>query len=362
MSAATPFNKAITGVVGISAITVIVLTIIGLITTLSGPFNAIVQLGMGANGIFLGSSIFVFVLDLAWITVLCKKTKEPFSLPKPESLKQGSPSSALVPAVSEEIFNDTDFLSRQPQEILHEILRYLSPIELAKCGELSRKWRRLKSHTLLWDAFNLRKISPLLNVFDELDWAKYVDVTLMKLEMGDEPPLDKYQVIPFLYRCLSSLPIEGDAGITLLTIPKGTTFNNMLKFARSSIVGTKIAYILGRISSKIGDIPVDKTYRIVITNNVLKKSRDLSIKRQKALMKKTDCEMPRVLEATVFLVVATFMNLEKCPYTGVYTSCQDQIDGYHLFVGDFPPYGIYVQDNIDVGSDIIGAAGVLREF
>jgi len=55
-----------------------------------------------------------------------------------------------------------------------------------------------------------------------------------------------------------------------LTIPKGLTFNTLVKLAGSHKVGNaaKFRYIWNRISNEIGNIPVDKTYRIVITNNV----------------------------------------------------------------------------------------------
>ena len=176
-----------------------------------------------------------------------------------------------------------------------------------------------------------RTISPSLKVFDESDWVTRVDLSSFGLDVIDAPPLDKRQAIPFLKRCLSSLPIEGNAGITVLTIPKGLTFNTLVKLAGSPKVGNtaKFRYIWGRISSEIGDIPVDKTYRIVITNNVFKKSRNLSVSDQKALMSKIGCEMPRVLEATVLLVV-TFMSSGERLYSDnpwTYTRCLEQLAG-----------------------------------
>jgi hypothetical protein len=110
------------------AISAIALSIIGLAATSSGPFNAIVQLGMTANGIILGTSIFVFILDLVWISALCK-----------DKLCQ----SALVPATEE--INDGDLVSELPEEIILRVFGYLSAIEQAKHGEVSRKWRRLAS-------------------------------------------------------------------------------------------------------------------------------------------------------------------------------------------------------------------------
>ena len=111
----SPFNKAIAGFTCVLAITVITLSIIGLTATASGPFNAIVQFGTTTNGILLGISIFVLILDLVWIAALCKKTKEqsvPRSGPSQlEPSRLGLPNSALVPAIEE--INDTDSFSQQ---------------------------------------------------------------------------------------------------------------------------------------------------------------------------------------------------------------------------------------------------------
>lgn len=351
------FNKAIAGFACVLAITVIALSIIGLTASPSGPFNAIVQFGATTNGVLLGTSIFVLILDLVWIAALCKKTKE-------QSVSRSGPSqSALVPVIEE--INDKDLFSQQPQEIILNIFGYLTAIELAKCGEISRRWRRLASDATLWNAFDLRKISSSLKVFDELDWVTHVDLSSFGLDVTDAPPLDKRQAIPFLKRCLSSLPIEGNVGITVLTIPKGLTFNTLVELAESPKVENtpKFRYIWDRISSEIGDIPVDKTYRIVITNNVFKKSRNLSVSDQKALVRKIDCEMPRVLEATVLLVV-TFMSSRERLYSDnpwTYTRCSEQLAGYQLVVGGFSPGGVDVIDDI-FGNVGIGVGGVLRKF
>ena len=372
------FNKAIAGFACVLAITVIALSIIGLTASPSGPFNAIVQFGATTNGVLLGTSIFVLILDLVWIAALCKKTKEQsvsrsgpsqlgpsrLGLPNPESPEQESPQSALVPAI-EEIY-DTDCFSQQPEEIILNIFGYLTAIELAKCGEISRRWRRLASDATLWNAFDLRTISSSLKVFDELDWVTHVDLSSFGLDVTDAPPLDKRQAIPFLKRCLSSLPIEGNVGITVLTIPKGLTFNTLVKLAGSPKVGNtpKFRYIWDRISSEIGDIPVDKTYRIVITNNVFKKSRNLSVSDQKALVRKIDCEMPRVLEATVLLVV-TFMSSGERLYSDnpwTYTRCSEQLAGYQLVVGGFSPDGVHVDDDDDFDIGNVGVGGVFRKF
>src|SRR6185503_890529 len=99
--------------------------------------------------------------------------------------------SYIVPAIEE--INETDFLSQQAEEIILKVLGYLGVIELTKCGEVSRKWRRLTSDTSLWNAVDLRTISPSLKVFDESDWVTHVDLSSFKLDVTDAPPLDKRQ-------------------------------------------------------------------------------------------------------------------------------------------------------------------------
>ncbi len=113
-----------------------------------------------------------------------------------------------------------------------------------------------------------------------------------------------------------------------MTIPKGLTFNKLVKLAESPKEGNiiKFIHISNRVLKEIGNIPVDKTYRIVITNNILKKSQYSSVSKQKALLKKIGCELPKTIEVTALLVV-TFMSSGEPVYGGYYTSCSKQSFG-----------------------------------
>ena len=354
----TPFTKAIAGFIAILAITVIALSIIGLTATLSGPFNAIVQLNTTIYGFLLGTSIFVLILDLVWFPALCKKTKE-LTISQSEL-----PPSDFVSKIEE--ISDTDSSLRQlPEEIVLGVLGFLSPIELAKCGEVNRRWKRLSSDATLWNALDLRKISPLLKVFDGSDWDNLVDLSAYGLSIKDVAPLDKRKAIPVLKKFISSLFIEGNAGVTLLTIPKGLTFKKLIKLVGSPKVGniTPFRYIWDPILNEIGDTPVDKTYRIVIMNNVLEGSRNLFINDQKALVNQARCEMPKLLEVAVLLVVTFMVSGERLyndnPWT--YTCCSEQVAGRQVVVGGFASSGGYVHIS-GFANDIYGIGGVLRKF
>lgn len=288
------------------------------------------------------------------------------SLASTSSVMSGNHSSISSAERTETIANG-DFLSQLPEEVILKIFGYLNAIQQTKCGEVSRRWRRLASDETLLAAFNPRNLSPLIKVFDELDWSKYVDMSAYGLTTEDISPCDVRKATALLERVLSCplmIEIEGNAGITLLTIPKGLTFNTLVKLAGSPKVGNapEFRYIWYRISSEIGDTPVDKTYRIVITNNVFNKSRNLSVSDQKALVRKIGCEMPRVLEATVLLVV-TFMSSGERLYSDnplTYTRCSELLDGYQLIVGGFSPAGVSLSTYFD--DDCSGASGVFRKF
>jgi hypothetical protein len=289
---------------------------------------------------------------------------------KEQCLGPPAPSnSSSVPVPEEFKINDNDFFSHLADELIFKIFAYLSATQLAKCAGISRTWKRVASDATLWNALDLRKISPSLKVFDESDWVTYVDLPSFGLTTKDAPRLDKRKAIPVLKRCLS-FPVEGDKGVTLLTIPKGLTLNKLVKLAESPIKGntTKFRYIWNCISNKFGDIEVDKTYRIVITNNVLKVITNNVLKwnlfpsNRETLLKRIGCEMPKLLEAAVLLVV-TFMSSGERLYNDkpkTYTRCSE-VACFQLIIGNFSQDGILVLSSI---SDRIGngVAGVLRDF
>jgi hypothetical protein len=101
----------------------------------------------------------------------------------------------------------------------------------------------------------------------------------------------------------------------------------------------------------------------VITNNLLEESHYSSVSKQKALLKKIGCEMPKTIEATALLVV-TFMSSGELLYGVYYTRCSEQSFGCFR-----PKVGGFFSDFICVDHDFLGKAkllqgvgGVLRKF
>jgi len=245
-----------------------------------------------------------------------------------------------------------------PKEIILTIFSYLNANELGRISRLNTQCYNLVSD---WNALDLdlRNISPLLSIFDQFDWKTYFNLTV-----DDVPPLNKHAILPLLKKCLSSLPIEKNAGITLLTIPKKLTLNNLITLAGSLKKKrniTKFRYILKRITSEVGDTPVDKTYQIIITNNILKNSRKLSFHDQKVLVKENGCKIPKLLEI-VALLVARFTGFGERLYNDkpwTYTRTLEQIDDLQCIAGGFSEDGVHISNYSGADNDYNGAGGVL---
>jgi len=254
-----------------------------------------------------------------------------------------------------------------PKEIVGEIFKFLSPEDLARTARVCRKWNEVGSNESLWRAFDLKTLFPLLRELDEKTWQKYADLDALGLSVADATPPDNRKIIPELKRLFASLKIEGNKGITLLTMPKGLSLNKLVQFARSPKEGnpTDFKRTWMEISETLGDITVGKTYRIAITNTVLEGSRNLSFAAQQELVNKSRCAVPKVLEVST-LAILTYISSPKSspvrlygdnPWT--YTRCPEQIIGYNLVVGGFAPAGLFV--GIGYANRNYGV-GALRKF
>lgn len=347
----TPLNKTIARLTCVLAVTAIALSVIGLIASSGGPFKAIVQLGTTSNGILLGTSIFILILDLAWIAALNKKKKEiPIVLPDlPSTISSISPSQprdgdssafhanrmdSEKPSVEEkklDSFNkeELDPFNRLSDELLVSIFSYLDAYELGSSCLVSKSWNRLASDKKLWNNLDLRKILPSLKIFDESNWLEYS--SFLEISVEDIPPLDKRKIIPILKR-MSSLPTEGNKEITLLTIPKDLTeekVNRIKKFIIEKyytnnpderifnhdghvpffprIDGLMLSLGMIKNPAELGmeDILVNRTYRIAVTNFVLSEGQQVIGQNLINLM---GYQLPNDLEMDT---LATFIHMDS---------------------------------------------------
>ncbi|HSW86752.1 MAG TPA: hypothetical protein VLG49_04535 [Rhabdochlamydiaceae bacterium] len=211
----------------------------------------------------------------------------------------------------------------------------------------------------------LTKLFPSITVKDGEVWKEHVDLEALGLSVKDEPVFNKNKEIPFAKKLLAGAKVEGGAGITRLTIPKGHTFNKLEKFAESPKNGnpTRFSYIWRRVRAELGDKEVAETRIIYITNNVLEGTRNKTIEKQKELAKEQEFEIPEALTAAT-LAILEHVSSEKQPSFRLFgdnpstcTSTSNEINGFHLVVGGLPSAGFLVDGSDGCVSDDIGAAG-----
>lgn len=235
-----------------------------------------------------------------------------------------------------------------PIELLFRIFEFLSPKDLVQTSCVCWKWNAVASHPFVWEHFDIKKRYPSVNFIDENVWETHVDLPALGLSFDDAPPLNKRTTILALNK-LSSLDREGDAGITFITIPKGHSLNKLKQFIVAPKQGnaTCFRFIWKPIEETFGDILVDKTFRVVLTNAPLVGSRKMVVRDHRKLLKKMGCEMPELLPMAT-LPFLTYISSQETPPTRVWysnniqaqTSVSENIGKYILVVGNYLPNGL----------------------
>jgi hypothetical protein len=201
--------------------------------------------------------------------------------------------------------NKSDFTSIFPKDWILKIFGFLNCTELAKCGSISKNWRKLSSDKILWNAFDLKELFPSLKVFNKAGWqAHSVLSTVMK--NVDEPPNPDRRSVILALKHLYQLPVDdARSGVTLFFIPQNLSLHALIDNAHliNDLEQNWLSGIYNEIFKKIGNIPVEKSYWIAMTKGVLKGSRKLSFANQKEFVNTIGCKMPTVLESTLFFSI-----------------------------------------------------------
>ena len=262
-------------------------------------------------------------------------------------------------------------LPKLPLVCISHICGFLPPEDLANTSLVSKEWGllgganpELWSSPTLWDKFDLKGFFHArglpLNVIDKKVWFDWTG-----LEIDESSFPDKRGVILGLKEMFASLEIEGDAGITLLTLPPVTLRELREKFL------DRIRYIYPPVLAQYGDIAETKTHLIAITNNILKGSRGLSSSVQEVLVLGKGYEMIGVTAALALAIlteksssVAPPLRLfRNDPWT--YTRCAELVEGHRVVVGGFAPSGLIVSNisfDYEDFDDALNGVGGLRKF
>jgi hypothetical protein len=232
---------------------------------------------------------------------------------------------------------------RLPSEILEHTFGFLALQDIGRSSYMCKEWQIVTSKASLWKAMDLAKILPL-KVLDERIWKTHADCETLGLDPAGVPALQQDKAfISFLkYLCAN---VEGDAGVTVLTIPKGLTLNKLQMLANAPKKGNRTFFETFPISRALGDVSVSKTYRVIMTNNIIKCTRGQNIEYYVEQFKKSGFEIPDLI-TIVALTILTYISSQAKPATRLYnnnpstiTVCSERVDDSIIIVGDFTESG-----------------------
>ncbi|MCH9625595.1 MAG: hypothetical protein S4CHLAM123_07710 [Chlamydiales bacterium] len=167
-------------------------------------------------------------------------------------------------------------------------------------------------------------------------------------------------LIPELKK-FASLPIEDNAGFTLLTLPKGLSFNKLVEIAGSPKQenASLFAFIGVNFEDQLGDQATDTSCTVLISNSILENSRSKTLANHQEIVGQYKCEMPGVLDAATVVVLTQRIDGKPLFTERIYTRCSDKINGRGMVVVGFGSFGLDV--TYDYGRDSDGVAA-LRKF
>jgi predicted NAD-dependent protein-ADP-ribosyltransferase YbiA (DUF1768 family) len=203
--------------------------------------------------------------------------------------------------------------------------------------------------TNFWAGFDLKDLTTLCPQLTILD------ANTQGVKCEDEPKISKLRLLKWVREI--SPHVEGNAGVTQLTMTKGTTLNQLIEVAKGA--GLTVDLLWDRIIPALGDVPVDQTYSILITNSVFLNSRNKAYNLQKILVEGHGCVMPTVQEY-VALCVYTNKVFKKCLYgqnPWTYGRSSTHVGTIPLVVGGSAPAGLDVNYGSSFGFESSGAGG-----
>ncbi len=256
-------------------------------------------------------------------------------------------------------------------EIALNILSYLKTSDLVLAYLVSKEWCFLAGDVEL----QLKRFEHLFG--ERLDgalWNKRLNLEHWQLSIKEEPKACRAVDGPTLEKVLvifkknALLFYATERKFIWLTVPQGLTINKFVRLANVTLRNKKVSLIKKmdpEILNKFGEVAVEKTYKILITDQSFPRSKQLTCSAQQKVLQDNSCRMPKLIEMMALLILTRihsgkYLFIEQT----LYSRCEEQIaDGKHVIVGNSNPYeGFEVTFLSDaVESPIVGSAAVVLE-
>lgn len=229
-----------------------------------------------------------------------------------------------------------------PKNIIQLIFRQLPPEELLKVGLVCRVWYQIASSDSLWNSYDLKEVFPQATFIDRGVWEAYIDLEKngLILEGEGRPCVDKWDYID-LKRI--ELEVVDKMGISILTLPKGTSFNKIAAFAGSPKMGNPVefSYISQRLDEEFRDREIEETITVVITNCYFKHIKVRNPSWVDVELEALECKRPKIVPLASLAMMRFIISDPESPIRlfGAYVSCEEKIDGFNVALGGFDKHG-----------------------
>jgi hypothetical protein len=227
------------------------------------------------------------------------------------------------------------------EAIVFYIHQFLSHIDTTRTGKVCYLWRLVAHNNNIWLNANLERVfCKKLSFFDENVWKTHFDCSEFDLtfELPQDKLISKIKTIAVLKQFNISLKIEKDLGFTLLTLPKGLSLSKLQNLIQSPKKGSPCQFEIPIFLKGLKDFVVDKTYQIVITNNILSGSENSLPDYYANYYQQFDIEIPKLLEIATLCTltyITSFPSIYLLCEGGPSTICSDETDEMNFVIGHF---------------------------
>lgn len=191
---------------------------------------------------------------------------------------------------------------------------------------------------------------PLSCTYSEVDWQRF------ELEVTDAPPPLEGHLVRSALTQMFPCRIAEYKGVTLLTLPKYLTPDKLEAVAR--IIDPNFTFrIQASIATRIQQLHVKHTYRILITNNFFEAGINDPLEKQQELIRGY-CEEPRLLEVMA-LIVMKYVYHQKRLFSDITTRCE-AIEGCNPIIGGFDGSDVFIWEIQNKEQTPFGMGGVWR--
>lgn len=258
----------------------------------------------------------------------------------------------------------SNICSVMPSEILIEIFKNLSLVDLISVSEVCTEWRGLvKDNVKLIE--EVVKRTYRAKIYGPEIWGKPDDWRRLGIDPSGAPSMNLIEVGRIAHRFSKS--ISKNAEITIFPIPQNLTINKVIRFAESSISGHPVAIrsIWSKIIEEIGDKPVDRSYFVVMTTGQLNESRKYFQIKWLQSHPKLPGQMPTLIEGLAQFVIvdknfiATDPKHKSADYFSFYSRFKDRI-GFYSLVGGRSASGLCARRISYFDAQRIGVIGLQR--